>query len=223
MTVAPREEDHVSVSTACLDLSEIAAMVADPRAGAISTFSGTTRDNHFGKKVVRLEYEGYVPMAELELKKICTQVRARWNVLRIALVHRLGVTAVGEASVIIAVSSVHRKDSLEAVEFAINTLKATVPIWKLEVYEGDSRVWKENAEWGPGGGCCRKMVPIEAGNVQASEGHAQVGTSRTSSTSSTSSSGTASSASSSASRCGGEGGGGGDGGGSGSGCCGSHA
>ncbi|CAN0150984.1 unnamed protein product, partial [Ectocarpus sp. 12 AP-2014] len=89
------------------------------------------------------------------------QVRDRWDVLKIALVHRLGVTEVGEASVIIAVSSVHRKDSLEAVEFAINTLKATVPIWKLEVYEGDSRVWKENAEWGPGGGCCRKMVPVE--------------------------------------------------------------
>ncbi|CBN80090.1 conserved unknown protein [Ectocarpus siliculosus] len=102
-----------------------------------------------GKKVVRLEYEGYVPMAELELKKICAQVRDRWDILKIALVHRLGVTEVGEASVIIAVSSVHRKDSLEAVEFAINTLKATVPIWKLEVYEGDSRVWKENAEWGP--------------------------------------------------------------------------
>ncbi|CAM9162626.1 unnamed protein product, partial [Scytosiphon promiscuus] len=161
MTTGPKIEDHVSVSTACLELSEIAAIVADPRAGAISTFSGTTRDNHFGKKVVRLEYEGYVPMAELELKKICVQVRARWNVLRIALVHRLGVTAVGEASVIIAISSVHRKDSLEAVEFAINTLKATVPIWKLEVYEGDGRVWKENAEWGPGGGCCRKMVPVE--------------------------------------------------------------
>lgn len=58
-------------------------------------------------------------------------MRARWNVLRIALVHRLGVTAVGEASVIIAISSVHRKDSLQAVEFAIDTLKATVPIWKL--------------------------------------------------------------------------------------------
>ncbi|CAB1098052.1 unnamed protein product [Ectocarpus sp. CCAP 1310/34] len=158
---AGRQEDHVSVTHSCLQLGEIVEAVADPRAGAISTFSGTTRDNHYGKKVVRLEYEGYVPMAELELKKICAQVRDRWNVLKIALVHRLGVTEVGEASVIIAVSSVHRKDSLEAVEFAINTLKATVPIWKLEVYEGDSRVWKENAEWGPGGGCCRKMVPVE--------------------------------------------------------------
>lgn len=58
-------------------------------------------------------------------------MRAEWEVLRIALVHRLGVTAVEEASVVIAVSSVHRKDSLEAVEYAINTLKATVPIWKL--------------------------------------------------------------------------------------------
>lgn len=65
------------------------------------------------------------------VRHMILQVRAKWDVLRIALVHRLGVTAVEEASVIIAVSSVHRKDSLEAVEYAINTLKATVPIWKL--------------------------------------------------------------------------------------------
>lgn len=59
------------------------------------------------------------------------QIRDKWEVIRIAIAHRLGVTEVKEASVIIAISSVHRKDSLEAVEYAINTLKATVPIWKL--------------------------------------------------------------------------------------------
>ncbi|CAM9507840.1 unnamed protein product [Choristocarpus tenellus] len=134
--------------------------VADPAAGAISTFSGTTRDHHNGKKVLRLEYEGYIPMAERELKKICSQARERWELVKVAVAHKLGVTAVGEASVIIAVSSVHRKDSLEAVHYIIDTLKATVPVWKLEVYEGDSRVWKENAEWN-GSGCCRKMVPVE--------------------------------------------------------------
>ncbi|CAN0230818.1 unnamed protein product [Ascophyllum nodosum] len=164
MVMDPR--DYVAISMAPLNLAEITAIVADPRAGATSTFSGTTRDNHFGKKVVRLEYEGYVPMAELELKKICSQIRSKWEVLGVALVHRLGVTAVEEASVIIAVSSVHRKDSLEAVQFAIDALKATVPIWKLEVYEGDGRVWKENAEWGAGG-CCRTMVPVEShGSVE---------------------------------------------------------
>lgn len=88
-------------------------------------------------------------------------------------------------------------------------------------------MWKENAEWGPGGGCCRKMVPIQAGNAQEADGHAQVGTSRTSSASSTSSSGTASNASSSATATSADNGsasnGGGSGSGSGSGCCGSHA
>lgn len=156
-------KDYVSVSAEALGLTRLAGMVSDPCAGATSTFSGTTRDNHNGKKVVRLEYEGYVPMAELELKKICSQIRDKWEVIHIAIAHRLGVTEVEEASVIIAISSVHRKDSLEAVEYAINTLKATVPIWKLEVYEGDNRVWKENAEWN-GSGCCRKMVPVESSN-----------------------------------------------------------
>lgn len=89
---------------------------------------------------------------------------------------------------------------------------------KQEVYEGDSRVWKENAEWGPGGGCCRKMVPIEpTGNGQAAEIHAHVGTSRTSSASSTSSSGTISSASSNGTTSSANGSGGG------SGCCGHDA
>ena len=64
------------------------------------------------------------------------QVRSRWEVLRVALVHRLGVTAVEEASVIIAVSSVHRRDSLEAVQYAIDALKASVPIWKLVSFGG---------------------------------------------------------------------------------------
>ncbi|CAM9448155.1 unnamed protein product [Discosporangium mesarthrocarpum] len=151
-------DDYVHVGPEALDLSDLIRKVADPSAGAISTFSGTTRDYHNGKKVVRLEYEGYVPMAERELRKICT--REKWDIVRVAVAHKLGVTGVGEASVIIAVSSVHRKESLAAVQYVIDTLKATVPVWKLEVYEGDSRVWKENAEWS-GGGCCRKMVPVE--------------------------------------------------------------
>ncbi|OQR96619.1 RING-finger-containing E3 ubiquitin ligase, partial [Thraustotheca clavata] len=101
-----------------------------------------------GKIVEYLEYEGYTPMAEKELKAICTSIRTKWpNVIGIAMFHRLGVVAVNEASVIIAVSSPHRRDSIEAVAYGIDTLKARVPIWKLEKYQGDTRMWKENAEW----------------------------------------------------------------------------
>lgn len=117
-----------------------------------------------GKKVVRLEYEGYIPMAKSELLRVASNMRAKWpGVVGIAIVHRLGVVQVKEASVIVAVSSPHRRDALEACAYGIDTLKATVPIWKSEQYEGDSRVWKENAEWKGGEGvkrtCCgRKRV-----------------------------------------------------------------
>jgi len=111
----------------------------------VLSFTGTTRDNFHGKKVVRLEYEAYNPMAEKELRKVCAEARRRWKLTRLAIVHRVGVVPIGETSVAIAVSSVHRKDSLEAVCFCIDTLKETVPIWKKEVYENGEE-WKENAE-----------------------------------------------------------------------------
>ena len=94
---------------------------------------------------MRLEYEAYVPMAEKELQVICGEARRRWKLTKIAMVHRIGLVPIGETSVAIAVSSVHRRDSLEAVHFCIDTLKETVPIWKKEVYE-DGEVWKQNSE-----------------------------------------------------------------------------
>jgi len=98
------------------------------------------------KKVVKLEYEAYEPMAKKKLKELCNRLRVKWADLKnIAIFHRLGAVGPREASVIIAVSSAHRKDSLEAVQFAIDELKATVPIWKKELYE-DGSEWKENKE-----------------------------------------------------------------------------
>ncbi len=120
-----------------------------------------------GKKVIRLEYEGYVPMAKAELLKICNQIRDKWpSVVGIAMLHRLGVVEVKQSSVIIAISSPHRKEAMDECTFAINTLKATVPIWKSEQYEGDSRIWKENPEWIGGRrlSCCsskQPMIPVE--------------------------------------------------------------
>ena len=138
--------DYVIIKDTELSVEEATKMVMSPSSGAVSVFIGTTRDNFDGKKVVRLEYEAYTPMAEKELRKICTAVRERWAVEHISVLHRLGLVPVTEASVIIAISSPHRRESLEAVHFAIDSLKATVPIWKKEVYEGDETLWKENKE-----------------------------------------------------------------------------
>jgi len=144
--------DLVKVSTQPLDLLALTRAVSSPAAGAISSFVGTTRNSFHGKRVLRLEYEGYVPMAEKKMKEICDRIRERWNVLNVSLSHRLGVVPVGESSVIVAISSEHRSDSLHAVQYAIDEIKSIVPIWKKEFYETpegvEVGVWKENSE------CC---------------------------------------------------------------------
>lgn len=87
--------------------------VGSDAAGAISLFIGTTRDNFDGKKVTRLEYEAYEPMAKKEMFRLCQQAISKWtSIISIAMFHRLGVVPVGESSVIIAVSSPHRKDAI---------------------------------------------------------------------------------------------------------------
>ena len=91
-------------------------------------------------------------MAEKELRKLCDEAVTKYpSVQKLATVHVLGDCPVGQASVIVAAASPHRRDAIHCVEFLIDELKARVPIWKLEVYEGDdSSVWKENVEWHEG-------------------------------------------------------------------------
>ncbi|XP_023950000.2 molybdopterin synthase catalytic subunit [Bicyclus anynana] len=139
--------DHLKLITDKLSVEEVSDLVLDSRCGAVSVFVGTTRDSFDGKKVVRLEYEAYDSMALKAMQSICDDVRDKWPAVHsIAMYHRLGCVPVKEASVVIAVSSPHRVDSLEAVSYCIDQLKASVPIWKKEVYEDQEPVWKENNE-----------------------------------------------------------------------------
>ncbi|KAL2622418.1 hypothetical protein R1flu_002623 [Riccia fluitans] len=140
------KDDVLDIVDTTIDMGKYVDAVRDPGAGAISTFIGTTRDTFQNKEVIELQYEAYKPMAILELKKICTLARSKWSLIGIAVAHRLGTVPIGEESVFIAVSSVHRKDSLDACQFIIDELKARVPIWKKEVYS-NGEVWKENAEF----------------------------------------------------------------------------
>jgi molybdopterin synthase catalytic subunit len=103
-------------------------------------FIGTVRDNTQGKTVLRLDFEAYAPMAISEMQKIADQVKARWPAEKVAFHHRVGTLELGEIAVIIAVSTPHRKASFEACQYAIDTLKETVPIWKKEIFE-DGEVW----------------------------------------------------------------------------------
>ena len=123
-----------------LELQPLIDFVTDPEAGAIVTFIGTTRNNNDGRKVIALDYEAYPEMAEKELARVGEEATKRWEICRMAIVHRLGPVQITEPSVIIAVSSAHRDGAFAACRFAIEEIKRTVPIWKKEVYEG-GEIW----------------------------------------------------------------------------------
>jgi molybdopterin synthase catalytic subunit len=129
------------LSDEALDLALLIREVERPEAGGLTTFSGVVRNNSRGRRVLYLEYDGYRPMAEKKLQELAEEVEQRWE-CRIAIRHRLGRLEIGEASVMIAVSSAHRATAFEACRHAIDTLKVTVPIWKKEVWEG-GEVWIE--------------------------------------------------------------------------------
>ena len=124
------------VSEAPLSLEAVAAEVADERAGAVATFTGTVRRESRGREVERLEYEAYAEMAEEVMAKLAAGLQARHDLCAVAIHHRVGRLEIGEASVVIAVSAPHRQAALAACREAIDTLKETVPLWKKEVYEG---------------------------------------------------------------------------------------
>lgn len=124
-----------------LSAEALADAVTVPEAGGVVVFLGVVRDNNAGRRVVALEYEAHIPMAEAKMKEIGEAVYRRWpGVKQVAMAHRIGSLAIGEASVVIAVSAAHRHDAFEACHFAIDRLKETVPIWKREVFEGGA-VW----------------------------------------------------------------------------------
>eukprot|EP01038_Epipyxis_sp_PR26KG_P015571 gene15571-21026_t len=114
------------------------------RAGAVSSFFGTTRDNFEGKIVTYLEYEAYTDMALGCMKEICNKARLQWDLINIIIQHKLGSCPIGDISVGIVISSAHRNESLSAVQFVIDELKKTVPIWKKEFYSDGDNTWKEN-------------------------------------------------------------------------------
>ena len=119
-----------------LSLERAAAEVASDDAGAIATFVGTTRARSRGRDVIRLEYEAYEGMAEAEMERIASELRARHDVIDVAIHHRVGPVEIGETSVVIAVSAAHRAAAFDACREAIDTLKQTVPLWKKELYVG---------------------------------------------------------------------------------------
>lgn len=122
---------------------ELEQRVLTGAAGAIVTFDGVVRNQTKGRPVISLHYEAYPPMAVKEMGRIGGEIRERWpQIDRIGMIHRFGELAISESSIVIVVTSPHRKAAFEACQYAIDRLKQTVPIWKKEIF-ADGEEWVE--------------------------------------------------------------------------------
>lgn len=131
-----------------LDTGALIAAAARPECGALAVFLGTTRDHHDGKRVLRLAYEAYEPMALAALDAIEREAVLKHGVASCRIVHRLGEVPVTEPSVAVVVTAVHRGPAFDACRWAMDELKRSVPIWKQERYaDGDAR-WVEGTKLG---------------------------------------------------------------------------
>lgn len=134
--------DFFEITTAPLDIGEIARRVVPANCGAIVTLDGFVRKFTKGRETEYLVYEAYEPMALKEMEKLIERAKAQFEIENIGIVHRLGKMEIGETSVVISVASPHRRAAFEACEWLIKELKRTVPIWKKEVY-ADGEIWIE--------------------------------------------------------------------------------
>jgi molybdopterin synthase catalytic subunit len=119
-----------------LSLDRVVDEVRSDEAGAIATFTGTTRIHSRDRVVTHLDYEAYEGMAERVMAEIAEGLQARYELCAVAIHHRIGRVGIGETSVVIAVSAAHRQAALAACKDAIDELKERVPLWKKEVYAG---------------------------------------------------------------------------------------
>ena len=139
----------VAVSADPLDVATIIGDASSPDCGAVATFIGTVRESaavtsNSDKTVTRLDYEAHPTLAEEKLRDIAETAAGKWPLARVVAVHRTGACEVGEPTVVVACASPHRGDALDACHWLIDELKATVPIWKKEIYtDGSSWVGSE--------------------------------------------------------------------------------
>lgn len=130
----------IKITSTPLNPDDANSFVTNELCGGIVTFTGIARKFTKGKEVLRLEFEAYEPMAIKEMTKIAKQILEDFPAEKVAIHHRIGVVGLKEIAVVIAVACPHRKAAFAACQYAIDTLKETVPIWKKEIFE-DGEIW----------------------------------------------------------------------------------
>lgn len=136
------------ITTEPISVDEVSRRISSPAIGAVVSFAGVVRGTNAGRRVRYLEYEAYPEMAEPVLAQIAKEIKARWPVDQVAIVHRVGQQKIGETSVVIAIASGHRQGTFEAGRYAIDRIKEIVPVWKKEYFEG-GETWIEGPEKPP--------------------------------------------------------------------------
>ncbi|MBE7453265.1 MAG: molybdenum cofactor biosynthesis protein MoaE [Kofleriaceae bacterium] len=138
--VAGGNARHVVLGAGPLSLDRCLAAVVGPEVGGVCTFTGLVRRHSRGVTVERLEYEAYGAMAEKVMRELVDEIEAEVPGVRIAVEHRTGTLAIGDAAVVIAAAAPHRAEAFAACRAMIDRLKDRVPIWKKELGE-DGAVW----------------------------------------------------------------------------------
>ncbi len=134
------DKTSIKITAEKLNINDCYNFVIDASCGGISAFIGTVRNSTQNKEVIQLDFSTYKPMALKEMQKIADLALSRFDIKKIAIHHAEGVLQIGDIPVIIIASAPHRKAAFDACQFAIDTLKQTVPIWKKE-YFSDGEVW----------------------------------------------------------------------------------
>lgn len=147
-----------SVTTEPLDPQALVNAVRSDEDGAVCLFYGVARNHNLGRRVLYLEYDAYVPMAIKKMQEIGEEVKQRFPIGAIGVLHRIGRLEIGETSLLVAVASPHRAEAFAACHYAVDRIKEIVPIWKKEVFEGGEE-WIE--------GC---IPTVEAAQVEAPAG-----------------------------------------------------
>lgn len=140
-----QSEDIFEITREPIDIASLRARLLEGSSGAVVIFDGVARNNTRGRPTLYLEYEGYTEMAIKTMEQIGREIHEQWPINRVGIIHRLGRIEIMESSVVICVTSAHRRVAFEACQYAINRLKKIVPIWKKEYFE-DGAVWVENEE-----------------------------------------------------------------------------